>query len=242
MGNRILTALVGVGSALAIAPRVAKASLPPTACSTASLQVCAAVSASTASVSGRWHLYLKVWNLYGTHGLSHVITYVGMGSGGYTGTGTLVGAKFNGNAITTWQTAKTIPSNGVGAELDLASQTKSGITNGLIGCSQQPPPGHYQTCYPNGAFLELDFLTSAQFDLNDPSAVYGWHSQAVSGRSCSLWVSSDGTQTQPSEGDGSDCGVVPEPVTMLLLGSGLAGMGGIGALRRRKKDGDVESA
>jgi len=33
--------------------------------------------------------------------------------------------------------------------------------------------------------------------------------------------------------------VTPEPVTMLLLGSGLAGMGGFGLVRRRKKDHDV---
>ena len=268
MRKQIVTALVGVGIALAVAPQVARASLPPTACSSAALQVCAAVSASTYSVvtttpvttcvghgnnqtctttnvtSTAWHLVLKVWNLYGSQGLSHVITYVGMGSGGYTGTGTLFGAKFNGNAITTWQTAKSINNNPVGAELDLAGQTKNGINNGLIGCNATPPPGNYQTCYPNGAFLELDFLTTGQFNVSDPTAVYGWHSQAVNGQDCSLWVASDGKQTQAvnSSGHDSNCGVVPEPVTMVLLGSGLAGMGGIGALRRRRKDGDIESA
>lgn len=271
MRKQLVTALVGVGIALAVAPQVVKASLPPTACSSGALQVCAAVSASTYSVtttspvttctghghnqtctttnvtSTAWHLVLKVWNLYGSSGLSHVITYVGFGSQTYQGTGTLFQAKYNGNAISTWQTAKSINNNPVGAELDLAGQTKNGINNGVLGCNQAPPSANssnYQTCYPAGAYLQLDFLTSAQVDLTDPTSVYGWHSQQLNGQDCSMWVSSDGHQTGAlnSSGQDSNCGVVPEPVTMVLLGSGLAGMGGVGVLRRRKKDGDVESA
>ena len=239
MRKHVVAALVGLGVAAAAAPQPARAALPATACSSAALQVCAAVSASTFQVGTQWHLALKVWNLFGVSGLSHVITFVGIGSNSFTGTSKLAGAKFNGNAITTWQTAKTIPNNVVGAELDLAATSKNGATNGLIGCTQQPPPGLYQTCYPNGAYLELDFTTSTQFDLTDPSATYGWHSQDVNGQTCSQWIDSNGNQTQSESGD---CSVVPEPVTMVLLGSGLAGMGGVGLLRRRRKDGDVASA
>lgn len=265
MRKQIVTALAGVGIALAVAAQPARASLPPTACSSAALQVCAAVSASTYQATTTstvctghgpnqvcgpvtttaWHLVLKVWNLYGSQGLSHVITYVGMGAGSYTGTGTLFSAKYNGNAISTWQTAKSINNNPVGAELDLAGQTQNGITNGLVGCGQSATQPPYATCYPSGAFLELDFLTSGEFNLNDPTAVYGWHSQRVDGQDCSLWVSSDGTQTSTTNSAGQDvnCGnVVPEPITMVLLGSGLAGMGGVGVLRRRRKDGDIENA
>ncbi len=37
------------------------------------------------------------------------------------------------------------------------------------------------------------------------------------------------------DGDTTDPGVIPEPLTMTLLATGLAGMGGAGMVRRRKK-------
>jgi hypothetical protein len=237
-----LVALVGLGLAASVVPQPARAALPPTACSSLALQVCAAVNAQSQFTGGKWHLVLSVWNLFGnsaSSGLSHVMTFVGIGSSAFTGTATLAGAKFNGSTITTWKQAKSINNNPVGAELDVAALGQQGINYGLVGCDQPIPPGLYPTCYSSGAYLELDFATSMQFDLNDPTAVYGWHSQAVNGTDCSLWVSSDGHQTAA---DASCANVVPEPVTMLLLGTGLAGMGGAGLVRRRKKNGDIENA
>jgi len=92
-------------------------------CSPSALQVCAAFTASTAQVAGVWHLYLHVWNVWdGTaaNGLSHAITFAGIGSS-WSGTAVLVSARFNGNSVG-WALGK-LNNNVVGAELDFAAGT-----------------------------------------------------------------------------------------------------------------------
>jgi len=215
-----------------VVPRPAEAT-PVTYCSPAALQVCAAFNASTAEVGGVWHLYLQVWNAWdGTtaNGLSSVVTFAGIGSS-WSGTATLVSATFDGSSVG-WSQATSIPSNPVGAQLDLGANTNTGITEGLVGCTQPTPPGVYQTCLPNGPELDLDFTTSTQFAL--AGAVYGWHAQAVNGTTCSLWAASDGSTTTNNHIDCVGISVTPEPMTIVMLGTGLAGFGGFGLLRRRK--------
>lgn len=229
MNRKLLTIALVAGAMMAATPSRANA-----ACSTGSLKVCASVNAFYGS---NGHLYLRVWNLFGAvgQGVSHVMTFVGIGSPTWSGTASLVAARFNGSTITTWKQAKSINNNPVGAEMDFASQTKNGITNGLVGCGATIPPGLYISgCNPpNGPYLELEFTTSSQLDL--ANAVYGWHSQAVNGTQCSMWVDSNG-QTVSDAGSGCiTTSAVPEPVTMVLLGTGLAGMGGTGLIARRRR-------
>ena len=49
-------------------------------------------------------------------------------------------------------------------------------------------------------------------------------------------MSEHGEGAEPSAEQGCTETVIPEPITMTLLATGLAGMGGVGFLRRKKDE------
>ncbi|HSK18854.1 MAG TPA: PEP-CTERM sorting domain-containing protein [Longimicrobiales bacterium] len=108
----------------------------------------------------------------------------------------------------------------VGANAD------QGITNGL----------------PVAGWVELSFTSSnlGTYNMNDLHARS--HVQGFGPNNCSLKPDSNlpGTLVDPASEIDERCGagppteVVPEPITMILLGSGLLGVGGAQARRRRR--------
>ena len=73
---------------------------------------------------------------------------------------------------------------------------------------------------------------------NIPGTTFAIHAiSGPNGCSTKLEVSGTGVVNDNGAFPNPACGttVIPEPITMTLLASGLAGMGGVGALRRRRK-------
>jgi PEP-CTERM motif len=219
--------LSGFGAILLAATVLAQPARALDYCSSVgSLQVCAGFVVSGPYQEGGvgpWLFDLYVTNLAPAQGVSHKIFSAGFAYDGSTAGWALVGAKMN-NVTNVYGgggwNLKNTPNNDVGQLLEVYAEG---------GGSAAIMPGN---------FIKLTFSTGSVGINQSNFQLYGWHSGEVNGTSCSLWLATDGTVVGA---DNADCSssVVPEPISMVLLGTGLAG---IGALRRRRKGLDVENA
>lgn len=82
---------------------------------------------------------------------------------------------------------------------------------------------------PGGTLLTITFVLNGLASTLDSASDFAVHVRY--GNDCSGFVSG---RTDGTDGGTSPCGVVPEPGTLLLLGSGLLGLGafGLGFLKR----------
>jgi hypothetical protein len=148
---------------------------------------------------------------------------VGTASGLSTGTSGSVGVA--GSPAPLWAfTAGTIGGNPT--ELRIGS----GIEGGILGCDDAagPPTNYFRTCDSMGytGWVTFDFHMTGDFTATDLDLAWKFQSVGPNGTSLECRTA----------GDNQDhlCEVVPEPFTVALLASGLAGMGGAGLLRRRR--------
>lgn len=215
-------------------------------CVMGSFQVCASVRLSSSSttvfdpVSGKmsYVLTMDVWNLNGTLGVQHTMTAIGLYHAGSTDdwSGKINSYSVdynNGTDITSYWTNQGAQSIGTLAGVKLELKEGTGGNSGIIGCTD--PGGiltKWKTCFPDGSassfdgqpFVRFTFNLSQQFSLNNVEL--RWHSQQLP----------DGSSTKCDTGGAGDyppCTAVPEPGTIVLVGTGMAAIAG--ATRRRLK-------
>ena len=213
-----------------------------TVCGGSTFNTCAAVELL---VSGA-DVTVRVWNLSGVAATNvntfagTVFTGVGFENVGnvsaVAGSMTMTGPTRPGDTPASW-IIKNDNEIGGGVKLDIVGTTENGVHNAIAsGCAtndQLPGVNLWQnpcSLYGNAqnpGWVTLRFRVTGTWNLSGTYLL-------VKGQ--------NGPQGQSTEcitgGIHTNCGgftPVPEPVTLTLLGSGLLGVGGIGALRRRRK-------
>ena len=199
------------------------------------------VCASVRVFANGSNLTMQIWNLEGVVGTPHTITAVGLYHSGAAWTGTVNGLDAyyvsdagNTEISNSWRRQVSDVSSLAGIDIEVTSGTSG--NDGVIGCTNPGGGTHWSTCrsFPAAPYLQFDFSLSSSFALNDLEL--RWHSQQVGPNAEeSLKCDTGGA------GDYPDCNVVPEPVTMALVGTGLAGISGVGLVRRRRRNHDVTS-
>jgi len=135
------------------------------------------------------------------------------------------GATTTGAAGSQWSLKNTL-----GGGIEFGAGTPNDGNGGIRGCSVPNGPAvatYFTTC--TTGWVEISFTTTTVWSANN-SEVAALTDHIVNGNGA-FECDSDGSGA-PAR---SQCVVAtPEPITMILLGSGLASMGGFGLVRRRK--------
>ncbi len=196
-----------------------------------SFQVCASVRVFSDGNT----LRMRVWNLERMLGGTHTMTAIGLYHSGTPWYGNVLSysVTHDGNDITSYWDPKGANqiNNLAGVKLELKDGSQG--NSGIIGCVD--PGGSLQkwaTCnsFDGQPYVEFTFNLDTNFALADTEL--RWHSQQI-GPDAELSLKCD----TGGAGDYPPCvpmEVVPEPITSLLLGSGLAGIGAAARRRRRR--------
>jgi hypothetical protein len=213
-------------------------------CVMGAFQVCASVRLFSDGNT----LRMQVWNLEGIMGDAHSMTAIGLYHSGTPWSGKVMSysVTHDGNDISSFWSLKRGAqdiNNLANVKLELKAGTQG--NSGIIGCTN--PGGNqtkWSTCgsFPGQPYVEFTFNLNSHFALGDGTQLR-WHSQQIyadngGNRDLSLKCDTGGAGEYPG------CipmEVVPEPVTSLLLGSGLLGLGAASRHRRRRQRNEIQA-
>jgi hypothetical protein len=207
-------------------------------CTPGALRACVSLQVfTTLNGTGGTNVTVLVRNLQGGPGWlgdntgGSVLSRIGIvtpqiiGASGLTVNG-ISGAGTFGNPASQWLLRNP---GGLGGLVELTAGITVNGPGGIIGCGAPWggfPASYFQTC--NSGWVSLSFTTTNAWSANSADVAFLTTSYAANNGS--FECDTDNLPTpRPA------CTVAtPEPVTMILLGSGLASMGGVGLVRRRK--------
>jgi hypothetical protein len=206
----------------------------PVSCSPGAVRSCTSIQVATFWNGSQTVVSIMVRNEQGWAGLDNtggsLISKIGIvapnvGTASGLTVSTLGPVTVNG-APPNWTLAQ--PS-GLGGPIQLTA-TAPFRQGSIAGCNNPLgglPANSYQTC-TYGGWVVFDFVTTANWSANNADIAWTVDKFATGtpGLECET--------SNPATANRTYCAVTPEPVTMLLVGSGLAGMSGFGFLRRKR--------